>query len=242
MKSIVASILRAEESQSPEGYRWSLDPFLLVAFAGNTCKAPMMDLGCGRGIIQLLLAAGGAEQVDGIERQPLPVAAARKNLGRLPEPGRFRVVHGDLRLCRELFAAQSYRTVLANPPYRSPKSGRIAPDPERAGARHEMAGGLEDFIRAAAYLLKNNGHFCIVYLPERLAELLSLMQSCKIEPKRLRMVHSREGEGAKLVLVEGRRAARPGGLKVEAPLYVYDGDDYSAEVREIYAAFGLGQE
>jgi tRNA1(Val) A37 N6-methylase TrmN6 len=38
------------------------------------------------------------------------------------------------------------------------------------------------------------------------------------------------------VLVEGRKAARPG-LTVEAPLIVYgagDGRDYSAELREIF--------
>jgi tRNA1Val (adenine37-N6)-methyltransferase len=54
-----------------------------------------------------------------------------------------------------------------------------------------------------------------------------------LEPKRMRTVHSRTGEGAKMVLVEGRKGGRAG-LAVEAPLFVYDGDRYSEEVLRIY--------
>jgi tRNA1Val (adenine37-N6)-methyltransferase len=74
----------------------------------------------------------------------------------------------------------------------------------------------------------------LVHLAERLTDLLSVMRHVKIEPKRLRLVHSRIGEVARLVLVEGVRAGRPG-MQVEPPLYVYgDGDTYSEEVLAWY--------
>jgi len=155
---------------------------------------------------------------------------------------RVKICAGDVREIAAFQAAQSADLVLSNPPFRPASSGRLAEGDERAAARHEWAGGLEDFLRAAAYLLKNGGRFCIVYLAERLTELLALMQQFKIEPKRLRMVHSRAGQGAKLVLVEGRRAARPGGLQVEPPLYVYEGEEYSSELKEIYTRFGFVEE
>jgi len=236
---IARELLRSEGSQSPGGYRWSLDPFLLAACAGCESLAPVIDLGCGSGIIPLLLASLDAERVDALELQPRLAAVARANLARLGRPSDYRVMEGDLREGRGMFPPQQYAAVLTNPPYREPHRGRIAPDDERAAARHELAGGLEDFVAAAAYLLRNGGRFCIVYLPERLTELLALMQRHRMEPKRLRMVHSRAGVEAKLVLVEGRRAAKAGGLKVEAPLCIYEGEGYSEEVREMYARFGV---
>jgi len=123
---------------------------------------------------------------------------------------------------------------VSNPPYRSLGGGRTAPTTERATARHELAGGLEDFLAAAHYLLKQGGRFYLIYLAERLAELLAAMREQRLEPKRLRCIHARPGERALMVLVEGRKSGKPG-LTVEAPLYVYAGEeDYSAEVLAMY--------
>jgi tRNA1Val (adenine37-N6)-methyltransferase len=96
-----------------------------------------------------------------------------------------------------------------------------------------LAGGLADFLRAATYLLKNGGRFYIVFLAERLADLLAGMRELRLEPKRLRCTHSRAGERGSLVLVEGRKGGRSG-LAMEPPLYVYEGEAYSAEILAIY--------
>jgi len=69
--------------------------------------------------------------------------------------------------------------------------------------------------------------------------LMAKMCGCRLEPKRLRMVHSREGEEARLILVEGRKNGKPG-LVVEPPLVVYAGEGraYSAEVLAMYGGEG----
>ena len=87
---------------------------------------------------------------------------------------------------------------------------------------------------AAAYLLGTGGRCYLVYLAERLAELLDLLRQAGLEPKRLRCIHSRAGQAARMVLVESRRGGGVG-LTVEAPLYVYDGEHYSAEVLRCYS-------
>jgi len=221
--------------QAPAGYRYSLDPFLLSGFV--TCRKSdevMADLGAGCGVLAILLARSAPRaRVLAVEIQPAMESLLVSNLQQQGLAGRVAPLLGDVRDCRTWGEAQSCDVVVSNPPFRKPGTGRLAPDETRATARHEVAGGLEDFVGAAAYLLKNGGRFYVVYLAERLADLLVEMRARKIEPKRVRMVHSRPGDEARLVLVEGRRAGRPG-LVIEPPLYVYEGDGYSAEVLACY--------
>jgi len=220
--------------QAKRGYRFSLDPVLLCAFARVFTGERVADLGTGSGVVPLLLAGRtGAEKIVGVELQPALADRARRSvlLNRLE--GKIDILEEDLRLLKKSLAPQSFDVVVANPPFRPPGAGRRAPVDERAAARHELAGSLFDFLRAAAYLLNNGGRFYIVFLAERLAELLAGMREQRLEPKRLRCVHSRGGEKGNLVLVEGRLGGRAG-LAVEPPLFVYEGDVYSDEILAIY--------
>ncbi len=224
--------------QAKDGYRFSLDPVLLAYFVTLRDGEDVLDLGTGCGVLPLLLARRdpGLRAV-GWERQPQMVDRALRGVGLSGMSQRISVVEADLRDHRELVAAESFSLVVTNPPYRAMTSGRIAPGDERAAARHELAGGLNDFLVAASWCLKGGGRFAIVYLAERLSELLVGMTGVGIEPKRLRMVHSRAGKSARMVLVEGRKGGNPG-LHVEAPLYIYRQDreirDYTDEVLQIY--------
>ena len=222
--------------QARNGYRYSLDPVLLVGFVGPARARRVLDLGTGAGVIPLLLSADDSvAEVVGLELQHGLAERARRNVELNGLADRLRIVEGDLRRIRDLFPVESFDMVISNPPYRRPESGRIAPQDERAAARHELAGGLVDFLAAASYLLCNGGRFAVIYLAERLAELLDGMRAFRLEPKRLRCVHSRAGEAARLVLVEGRKCGGPG-MVVEPPLHVYRsaGRDYSDEILAFY--------
>lgn len=222
--------------QAKNGYRYSLDPVLLVDFVGVAKVRKIIDLGTGGGVIPLLFSRDNTlAEIVGLERQSGLAGRAQRNVEINGLTERIRIVEGDLRQIRELFPVESFDLVVSNPPYRDPGSGRIAPEDERAAARHELAGGLVDFLSAASYLLCNGGRFAIVYLAERLAELLDGMREFRLEPKRLRCVHSRLGAPAKMVLVEGRKCGGPG-MVLEPPLYVYRSNerDYSDEVLALY--------
>lgn len=222
--------------QPRRGYRFSLDPILLCAFARIGRGATVCDLGTGSGVIPLILARRSpARHVYGLEIQAAAADRAQRSVQLNGLAGRVTIMAGDLRRVRSLLAAECCQVVVANPPYRRPGSGRQAAGDERAAARHELHGGLDDFLAAAAYLLGSGGRCTIIYLAERLAELLAAMQRYGLEPKRLRCVHSRLHEPARLVLVEGRRGGAPG-IRVEPPLGIYQGADYSPEVQAIYAS------
>jgi tRNA1Val (adenine37-N6)-methyltransferase len=229
--------------QARDGYRFSIDPLLLCDFAKIGARARVIDLGTGNGIVpQLLARTGKGREWFGLELQPEMVERARRSVMLNGLSDRVRIETGDVRALSDDWRGASMDVVVTNPPYRPPARGRVAPGAERGAARFELAGGLPDFLRAAAFLLKNGGRFYIVFLAERLAELLDDMRTYRLEPKRLRLVQSRSGEPAKLALVEGRKNGRPG-MAVEAPLVIYQagkGREYTAEAMRIVAASRAG--
>ena len=224
--------------QGENGYRYSLDPILLSRFVNIKRCIRVIDLGSGCGILPLLLARlSDVKELIGIEIQSGLAERSLRNVKLNALQDRVQILQGDICDIRNLLPVNCADLVVSNPPYRRRDSGRIAPDDERAIARHELAGQLADFVAAGSWLLKNGGRFTVIYLAERLPELMAAMVAARIEPKRLRMVHPRQGVAAKMVLLEGLKDGRPG-LQVERPLYIYNGNeagrDYTEEVLQMY--------
>ena len=76
----------------------------------------------------------------------------------------------------------------------------------------------------------------MVFPALRLVDMLHSMRNANLEPKRLRMVHSFADAKAALVLTEGVKGGRSGGIEVLSPLIVYrTGKQYTAEVEAMLA-------
>ncbi len=215
-------------------FRLSTDSVLLGAFAEHIRAKTILDLGCGSGVLAVLLGLshpGAAVEAIDIQPEAAERAAAAMELNGLSPAG---VRCGDLRSHRALFAAGRFDLVVCNPPYFPVGSGASAPDPARAAARDERCCTLEDVCAAAGYLTRWGGAFALVHRPERLSELCCALTRHGLEPKRLRFVHPRPGSSPNLLLLEARRGGKPG-LDIEKPLLLTDADGgESAEGREIY--------
>jgi tRNA1Val (adenine37-N6)-methyltransferase len=222
--------------QSRAGYRVSIDALLLANFVSPRGRERVVELGTGNGVVCLALALWHrAITLTGVELQAAAAERARRNVALNALADRIRIVEGDVRAPKRWAAAESFELALCNPPYRRAGSGRISGDKERRIARHETSGGLREFVAAAAFLLRNKGRWACIYPAERTADLLCLMRNSRIEPKRLRMVHSFLQSPACLVLVEGVKHGRSG-LLVQAPLAIYrEGKEYSEEAAAIIA-------
>lgn len=223
--------------QLQAGYRFSIDAVLLAHLASPRSKDTVLDLGAGCGIVSLMLAHRHAGiRVFGIEIQPQLAALARKNVAASGLAGRIEMRCGDMRqLAREMIS-QRVDLVVSNPPYRRMGSGKVSRDAQRAVARHELKVSLEEVLRAAGRMLHKTGRFAVIYGAERTADLLAGMRAAGLEPKYLRTIHAHRRNAAKIVFVEGRKAAAAG-LKIGPPLVVYRADgSYHAEVRRMFDA------
>ena len=74
------------------------------------------------------------------------VDRARRSVALNNLEDRVTIVEGDLREISRANPARRADLVVANPPFRIARSGRVSQDEERAAARHELAGGLEVFL------------------------------------------------------------------------------------------------
>ena len=222
--------------QGRKGYRFSLDAVLLATFASPRGAEKVVDLGAGSGVVSLILAKLHPNlAVTGLEIQETMVTWAQKSARLNQLESRVTILQCDVRRIAKVLPPGGADLVVCNPPYRKPTSGRISPNKEKRIARHEIAGSLIDFVRAGAYLLPMNGRMVVIYPASRTVDLLGTMRPAKIEPKRLRMVHSFAGSEASLVLVEGVKGGR-NGIEVHAPLIIYEkGKQYGAEVASILA-------
>lgn len=223
--------------QSRRGYRFSMDAVLLAHFAEIRPADKVLDLGCGSGVISLLLAADEpSAQITGLELQPALAGRARRSIAMNGLSSQVKIVEGDLRALEDLPDGSGYDLVVANPPFWRVGEGVLSPNPERQMARHEVSATLMDFIRCGARALRLGGRLAIINRSDRLLEVRSLMQQHGLEPKRGRFIHPRHDRDANLVLVEGIKGAAAG-MTMMSPLVVYEAENiYSREIREIYSA------
>lgn len=220
--------------QPEDGYRFSLDSLLLACFARTGRRHRGADLGCGCGVVAvgLVLRQPGLH-VCGIDANPHAIRAAEENKTRLHLIDKLTFEVADVAAWRPEAVLDF---VVANPPYRPLSTGRASRGKGRKSARFEVGASFKAFARCAAVALKTRGRFTFVHLPERLPELLAGLAENGLAAKRLRLVHGRTDEPARMALVEAVKAGGPG-LAVEPPLILHQGRGSGTRLTEQALAF-----
>lgn len=221
--------------QNPKWFCFGMDAVLLSSFACVPEGKKVLDLGCGNGIIPILLSAKTqAEHIEGLEIQVDIADMARRSVEYNKLDSRVHITTGDIKEAAAIFGAASFDVVTTNPPYMSESHGLTNPTGHKAIARHELKCTLDDVLKASAKLLKPGGHFFMVHRPSRLGEIMSKMTACRIEPKRMQLVYPYVDKEPNMVLIEGTRGGNPG-MKIEKPLIVYkEVNVYTEQLLENY--------
>lgn len=221
--------------QSRSGYRFSIDAILLAEHAAPRKADKVLDLGAGCGIVSLIMAYRCADlRIYAVEVQQELADLALSNIRQNRMEDRIEVMRADLKLLTPQMTCGPCDLIVTNPPYYKAGSGRINPNSQRALARHEIKTTLQDILQSTRRMLRAAGRFVCVYTAERTTDILSLMRNEQIEPKIIRMIHSNRASEARLILIEGIKAARPG-LKIEPPLILYnEKGGYTKEVQRIF--------
>ena len=222
--------------QHCSGYRFSLDAVLLANFISMRSAEKVLDLGCGNGIIALILAYRWPScQLTCLEIQPDLVKLARENVALNNWQERIRIVQGDLRQIDKSITAGQFDWVVSNPPYRKTGTGRMNIEPEQMVARHETLADVASVVKAAFWALKTRGRAAFIYPAIRGATVLYELKKQGLEPKKMQTVYSYPGSTARLLLIE---TVKGGGeeLSILPPFYIYRAPegDYSPEMAAFY--------
>lgn len=221
--------------QNPEKFCFGMDAVLLSGFVRVKPGESVLDLGTGTGILPILLEAKTkAKRFVGLEIQEESADMARRSIAVNGLEEKITIEDGDIKEASRLFGAASFDVVTTNPPYMTGQHGLVNPDLPKAIARHEILCTLEDVVREASRVLKENGRFYMVHRPFRLAEIFQVMAQYRLEPKRMQLVHPYVEKEPNMVLIEGLKGGKPR-ITVEKPLIVYkEPGVYQDEIYSIY--------
>ncbi|MBB6674890.1 tRNA1(Val) (adenine(37)-N6)-methyltransferase [Cohnella nanjingensis] len=221
--------------QSAEVFSFSLDAVLLARFAGIPPRGRVLDLCTGNGVVPLLLSTRTQARIEGIEIQPRLADMARRSVALNGLEDRIYIIEGNLKELPALQGPDAYDAITVNPPYKPVGTGEHKGNLHQAMARHELGCTLEDVTAACARLVKPGGRVSMVHRPSRLAEIIDAMRRCRLEPKRIRFVHSRIDAEANMVLIEASLGGKPE-VRLLPPLIVYEGDgrQYAPELLDVF--------
>ena len=219
--------------QKKQGLTFGTDAFLLASYIRKAPRARAVELGGGTGIISLLLASREKlGQLWTVEIQPAFAELIARNVAINGFSDRITPVCADLRELRPEQFGGEVDVVFSNPPYMRCDTGKRNLADEKYIARHEVCGGVGDFCRTAAKLLRYGGKFVTVWRPDRLTDLLTALHENALEPKRMTFVHADADAEPCMVLTESIKGGSPS-LRVSAPLLLYEPLRENAKTRQL---------
>lgn len=195
--------------QRKRGHRYSVDDMMVGHLACTYADNPkrILDLGCGIGSVLLMTAWGFPDaQLVGVEAQEQSIGLARRNVVLNGCEERTKLFHGDLRSLEELRGAASFDLVTGTPPYFNPKAATPCSDPQRAHAKFELRGGIEDYAKAAARLLSPTGVFVACAIAQPPARTQEAIRNAGLSFVLRRAIIAQEGRRSFLDLIVCRRA------------------------------------
>ena len=225
--------------QNEGSLAYGTDAYLLYAYLRRQTKERACEFGAGSGVISLLTCAKGKfSHITAFEIQENIAEIARQNVETNGFSEKMEIVCKDIREAETVYNG-AFGVVFSNPPYMTANSGKLGKNDADSASRHELNGGIDDFVKSASRLLKYGGLFYAVYRPDRLAELLCACKINGLEPKRMTLVYPTENHVPCLVLLEAKKNGAPG-IFVTKPLMIYQSgkpqtnENYTDDMKYIY--------
>ena len=224
--------------QDTEKFNFSLDSTLLAEFVTiNPQDKKILDIGTGNGFIPLFLTLRTNALIEGIEIQQELCDSAIRSVKLNNLENQIIITNEDVRGYYKKVGVSKYDVITCNPPFFVYKqSSKINKNDYLTIARHEVTLNLDELLDAVKKLLKDNGTFTMVHRTERLLDILETFRKYGIEPKRIKFVYPKKNSTESLlVLIEGKKCYKKGGLKILKPLYVHNlNGTYTKEVLRIF--------
>ena len=128
------------------------------------------------------------------------------------------VICDDLKNMPAYIQGSKVDMILCNPPY-----FKVDPHSNLNESEHYLLRAMKlrltwkEICRSAQSILKSNGRLAMVHRPDRLLDILDMLQQHNLAPKRLQFVYPKEKKEANMLLIEAIKDGSTSGFKVLPP-------------------------
>jgi tRNA1(Val) A37 N6-methylase TrmN6 len=203
--------------QPTSGYCYNSDSIFLYQFISRfQPKGNLLDVGCGVGIISLLLSRDFSLETTVIDKQEKMLDYAKLNYGL---NGLDVEAHlGDF--TTDLHTEKRYDYIVSNPPFYHSNTTQ-SKDTHLNIARYAHHLPLDAFFKRVKTFLKPKGWFIFCYDARYIDVVLATLRAYGITPETIQFVHSKIDRDSKLVMVAARNNAKSA-TQVLPPYVVFD--------------------
>lgn len=187
------------------GFSYGQDAILLAGFARIKPGERLLDLGCGCGVLSVLLEYRASARVTAVDIRPEAVALCRASAGLNGQA--IEVLEADLRLLKLAPGERGYDAIVCNPPYF--RGGTQSPDAQRRLCTHQETAAIQDVAVCGGRMLKNGGRLFLCYPAQGMAVCMAALVSQGLQPKRLQPVAAGQ-KPPYLILLEARKGGGEG--------------------------------
>ncbi|MDD7324421.1 MAG: methyltransferase [Campylobacter lanienae] len=210
--------------QLKDGYRYNSDSLFLWDFARKNCSfkasQSLLDVGCGCGILGLLLARDFNCALSCIDIQPQNCELAQINAGANDikasiicadffkdwESGNSRIPSQGFQESQGFQRSKSFERIICNPPFYD--FGGENKNAHKNTSRNASSFDISAFASKCSKLLAPKGELVLCYDARLIDRLLQALLEAGLKPIKLAFLHSKPSKPANVVLVVAKKGAK----------------------------------
>ncbi len=217
-------------NQLEEGYRYNSDTLLLYDFISSFHpKGTLIDIGCGCGILGLLLK----RDFPSLHVHLLDIQEHNCTLSL--ENAKQNNLAIESLTCKDFLTAifaEKFDFIVSNPPFYHAGVVKSA-NQSLSISRHSSHLPLDKFAQKASKILSNKGYLCFCYDAKQIDSVMRELLTHKLNVEDVCFVHPKSDKEASLVLIRARKNSKSL-CKVHPPIFIYKDETFTTKVQSIF--------
>ena len=188
----------------------------------------VLDVGCGSGIISLLIASRSSAKIDAIDIDDHSVAESIENFSKSPFSARLKAENIDFKNFISV-SEQNYDLIVSNPPFFT--NDLLSPEIRKTKARHSVSLNYNELCAVSKKLLKENGRLSVVIPYFKHEEFINVARENSLYLNRKLLIFPKRGSSPNRVNMEFSKT-NMSGIVTEYFIIREENNNFTAQYHE----------